>query len=239
MENDCVVYKLSLEKEIDESYFDSIIGKTSSSLKDQIRFVRLQDDGPLLSKMKQVGKLNDKKRKKARKGGEDLFLQVQSLLHLFSVPVYCSPLHMCVDSCKGENKSHILLESIGAIKELCFQERLFFYLSKSDKKEKMMQDRGKFIERIASFARIEGGFHNVMQMADGVDRNTAYIKENFYNCLNVIRILEFTIMEYLGLEEKHQQCYSTYGSAVVPSSANVRKYCWQQCQKVSSVSRRL
>lgn len=148
-------------------------------------------------------------------------------LFLFPCPVYASPLRMLLDS-----QSAPLVSSYETLKLLCVTERRVYLGSQAvsaERKTEIAATRDRFCDRLAHYARRdEGGFARLLMMPQGVAAtDAAWVKENFYNSLNVINVLEMTILDYLGIPESAQQPWCTYGLSALPASPVVRAACWR------------
>ena len=82
-----------------------------------------------------------------------------------------------------------------ALKSMCMYQQIIAHMSKNPSRKKIEDLRDKFLERIGVFSRIEGGLNKVF--VSGKQREFL-IKETFWNCVNAIRVLEFTILDLLG-----------------------------------------
>lgn len=237
-------YTVLPSEEIDVQYFSKVLGvrvKDPNStepvpeLGKDVRFARLVDQGPLFSALSKCESVNAKKKKLAVADGAVLFEKLIDKLYAFPCPVYSSPLRMALDKTFQEEGTHtpILLDSFSALHRMCEYERLVFLAASNvttlDARKQVQSTREKFLDRISVHTRIEGGLHHVMQMPrpPNVDTEMALIKENFYNIINAIRVLEFTVLDYLGIAEQIQASYASYASASVPRSVTIKNPCWQ------------
>lgn len=151
-------------------------------------------------------------------------------LFLFPCPMYSSPMRLLL----YPSNSSVLTSSYDTIRLLCITERKVWHgISMDlDKKSKIMDTRNKFIDRIAYFARMEGGFHRVFLLPQNtVQTDAAFMKENFYNSLNVINILEMTILDYLEIPEAEQERWVTYGQSSMPASNILLQECFAQLRR--------
>jgi hypothetical protein len=244
-----LVYHWDKEKEVDVLYFSRVLSYSIKKEGDDAPIEPLAEDVafceidacPLLERLKGM-----EPAKKALAEAKAVFTGVQEAAQLFPCPVYASPLLMMLNQVAEEQKmdfrgimdlaneprkTMILQDSFVVIKKLCAFERMVSRLVSlsATQKANLQRTRDKFMDRIAQFTRTEGGLNYCFQMPrpPAVDTGAAFIKENFFNCVNVIRVLEFTILDLLEVAEAEQQSFATYASAEIPKSVLIKSNCWK------------
>lgn len=211
---------------IDSLYYNRIL--SDKSIGASIGLVSIKNAEDLIARMRS---LKSGKQKVIERETKDLLERIMdsSGLFLFPCPMYSSPIALVLDP-----TSPVLNSSYHLLRLLCITERKVYYgcALTQEKKAKIAETRNKFIDRIAYFARTEGGFHRVFQLPqNAVHTDAAFMKENFFNSLNVINILEMTILDYLEVPETEQERWVTYGQSSLPASNALLQECFAQLRR--------
>lgn len=239
MEEGYLVYSWVSGRDIDPVYYSQAFGVRIAEVSEgtevpalDAKVTRAKISCPLLQQLEPLQK-DLPNGKKARAEAERLFReQVVDQLSLVPCPAYPSPLLMCLmQAFEGGRCADILMDSFECLRLLCKYERILWRCSKLGKeaKEQVLQTRDTFLTRIAEFSRLEGGLHRVFLMPPVPNLNTekAFLKEDFFTTVNAMRVLEFTMLDYLQVPEAEQDSYAAYAATSLPKSAAIRKVCWE------------
>ena len=235
-----VVYNWKQGDELDLLYYSRVFGLRLKDLAEDLEVTPLDEAAhlcqlgpcPLQTQLKELadaGKLITTMDVEAQEFAEE----TQNDLMLCPCPVYTSPLLMALMAHRKECKEgvEILQNSLDALRMLCKFERILFKAStlSSEAKSGVQATRDKFIARILQFSREEGGWHQLLQMnpPPNLETERAFIKENFYTTVNLLRVLEFTILDYLGIPESEQASYAMYAGASLPKSTIIKAASWK------------